>query len=967
MTMPYDKPRTVSIRPLVLRFLLAFLSIFFLAGCGGSQPTLLAANPNGLSSVSLSGKLDLGAPIPHIPVVVSSLNGNTLASATTDSVGEFSIPNFQAPPDFTVIASLGQDLEFATEVRGYDGSGRYVVINAPTSLISRELALHPGQTLEQASAKIRDLLQVPSGRSLEYGIEEAVRQPFSHIAFFQAAAAAGGWSSYRDALLSQAVAPPSIGFRLTRATAQAPMALLDERLRPYLESYLSQRSTKLDLVSHEANPAPSFSVLNEGLLANPSSPELHPQAINLSQVRGSVLTTIAKDLVHTGVEVAKDQIIDVGWTHIADALNLNYGTTRMLEIIQDQLHEITDMLTDLSEQISELSLQTATSTISDDINKIQELFRNLANVNGGSDGIGGTPGTTPGNTTSGTDLANPETPYTKPADVVTLLNTLATFTATVSLSNIQDEMLGTNGTFNILTQNRSNVYSSLGITPTADTGFAPVRSKLILDKLLATVEYYSQVQQNACTVIGELSHVTNANPASDMVSAYHTINSAAISLKKQRGQLPPFFLSDKVVIDLQGGVMWYVDAHEPTDYQTANNNANNFVLDVGNGVVYDDWRIPSDQELYFLQDRARLVNSSQRNPNVKHDGNDSSAGNYGYSAQGLSALGFNPSSLSHIDSDGMLWCYDYSWVNPLFDDGYWTSWPFTFRFNHSNAVIDGGGAAAPTDHISYFYVRSIGKPVYNDDRNAPSGHYPYHWSDVKPGEYSTLGTITSLSYADIVSGKAGVVATYTIKTGGSVTLGGGNASDSYTFPTFTYTGYVDSYHGYGSDYAGPVDLASLIFYEPQTNELSIGYRGDLYWHNTTVGKSSSVPVKASVMSTKGSLISTTGNFNLSSTPVRTLTSIQIWPRNKQYDMTATALSNEHYYCLAYYSDQTIEDVTSSTFWSVARKEGGIPTAARFSTTIPNELLINNTATENLVITASFNGHTDTSSGLAYNT
>lgn len=56
-----------------------------------------------------------------------------------------------------------------------------------------------------------------------------------------------------------------------------------------------------------------------------------------SEIRGRITTSIAIYAAETVRDVAVEQLIDVGWTHIADSLNLNYGTTRMLEVIQDEL------------------------------------------------------------------------------------------------------------------------------------------------------------------------------------------------------------------------------------------------------------------------------------------------------------------------------------------------------------------------------------------------------------------------------------------------------------------------------------------------------------------------------------------------------------------------------------------------------------------------------------------------------
>jgi hypothetical protein len=122
------------------------------------------------------------------------------------------------------------------------------------------------------------------------------------------------------------------------------------------------------------------------------------------------------------------------------------------------------------------------------------------------------------------------------------------------------------------------------------------------------------------------------------------------------------------------------------------------------------------------------------------------------------------------------------------------------------------------------------------------------------------------------------------------------------------------------------------------------------------------------MSTNGNVY-TSSQGNISSngnTPVRSLVDIQVFPRNKEYDMTVVTGQNDKYYCLAYYSDNTVVDVTSTAVFSVTTSSGATPSSAHFSTTVLNELVINNSATENLLIQATFGGQTDSPTALVYN-
>ncbi len=193
------------------------------SGCGstGSDSSALGQSSGGTSSVTgqhlLSGRFFLGAGIPNATITVLGSKGEVLGSTRTGGQGFFSFTGIPLPESFRVTARLDDQFTFASEVRGFSSSGRFIVINVPTSLVSAYLQAQPGD-LAAAERKVAALLGIPSNGDLQTGIEESPFSPFSHIAFFSSALQQGGWPQLRDRLVTS---PTPIGpYLLSRKTAK---------------------------------------------------------------------------------------------------------------------------------------------------------------------------------------------------------------------------------------------------------------------------------------------------------------------------------------------------------------------------------------------------------------------------------------------------------------------------------------------------------------------------------------------------------------------------------------------------------------------------------------------------------------------------------------------------------------------------------------------------------------------------
>ncbi len=95
-----------------------------------------------------------------------------------------------------------------------------------------------------------------------------------------------------------------------------------------------------------------------------------------------------------------------------------------------------------------------------------------------------------------------------------------------------------------------------------------------------------------------------------------------------------------------------------------------------------------------------------------------------------------------------------------------------------------------------------------------------------------------------------------------------------------------------------------------------------------------------------------------------LVQVQMFPRNCEYILTSIPSTSEQYYCLAFYSDDTVEDVTSSATWTLVDDETGQPVSvdpntgqapARFSTQTNGLLILDDTSPEFLRIEVSIGG------------
>ena len=876
---------------------------------------------------TFAGRFDLGAFSPAgVPVEIHDLSGKLLAQSETDAAGNYHFHDFYAPSDFRVTARLSRGQEFSSEVRGFSNSGKVVGLNIPTSLASAYIQSHPGETLESAEARVRRVLHFAPDRPLDQESEESPRSHFSQYAFFVRAAQNGGWPNYRDKLLSlMESGADSPVFTLRRADLEADLSNLAPEIAHALVDLRRDTRFRRSFFSLATHPVPDLFGRVTGTSRNSQEivSENSPQAAVLAKSNFSLLDTLAAHVVDGVV----NQAVDDSWTHVADGLNLNYGTTAKLDAIQDSLNEMQVFLNDLSAHVDQDALFDSASTISQDVSTIATLNNALFSSRASQ------------------YISEKEQPFTRSSPVEALVESLLGFDAEVALRDIQAAMLGLGGQQPYLAAARDNLMTNVyGVNSGPTYGNFGILSNSIVDSSLQPFTYYASYQQLAANILGELSHLgteatTSRNPVTDMNQVSGPIYDAIIATKKQRGLLPFYILQDNVFVDLQSGLMWYTVLQPENSTSGASKAAFNKSVTVRadtqlltkeseqpqglptNSVTftYDDWHLATYDELETLQLRARYLQDTSLRDNSLPGGSDTGVGDYDSAIRSLSAFGFK--GLEALNDNGSMlfaeWSVraDHSWsLNGT--SGFEPNSEFLFNQKLS--------LGATTKARPYLICRNIGQPVfeYNKVNNTtPNTPYPTTdwYRDLVLEEYPILGHVTAVhSVADLSSSQLAASLEWTVNVGGSYTVGVGGSesvklhSRSYTYKARTYDG--QDYNSFALN-----DLNDLVWYTSSDESiLSVTPSGRMYWH-VDPSANPSVSVTGHAYTRDGKEVTYTGT--VSRARAREFLRIQIFPRNRSYEVISGSTKvTEPYYCVAFYTDNTSEDVTGQVTWTLVNDD-----------------------------------------------
>lgn len=893
----------------------------FAAGCGSGTNEVFANSTSSsatISDASLTGRLFLGAQLSGIPIEVRDTKGNSLARTRTGLGGTFMLPKVGLPANFRVVARLSNGDEFQTEVRDFQGEGRSVVVNVPTSLVSGLMSR--GATKAEAEARVAQFFELPSIDSVEYGSDESGTSPFSHVRFFQSASTAGGWNVFRERMLTRLASnDPPEACRLTRQVAEGGFSGLDPLLVQKLERLLG--SNRFQGALRQAAAASLDETLS--LSAGRPTPRVSPR---------SVLARLMESIREVTTAETDQQLRITGWSHILDALTYNYGVTRMVEVNQD-------ILLDQISLVNNSSPATNQGTLSSQIQTVIDLANRVANINGGGDS-GGTP--TPRNPKHGTYIENPGTPYNTPGDVAQLNQDLQTAAYAGQFSLV---LIGCANAASDLLAGVNNANTQSGSVGTPDTGNFPFATQVVYDMAMGPYHYFAGAQQVAVSMVAEQSHVNSPFSFAFINQAVNIANTTANTLKTQRAQMPLSFPSSQVMVDLQGGLIWWMTPLGAADISSARTYARDFRLTLNNGSTWDGWRLPTDEELSLLQDRGRL--SLLRGDAPAIDGRNDPPGYVGGTLRGLVGLGIDDEVIDVFSDDGNAWCD--SWVQD--NSGHWIQTTGYYQLNQDGTRFRPDSST--TNQYPFFIVRNIARPVVIEDPNFPTSS-PYVYGPPAATDFSSLGHMTALSGAGLFNGKFGCSANLRITIGGDFSMGKiGVASDSRSFPQYSYDQTIESYpSGTNFPLQAPLNLANFLAFGTDSSELGVDVEGNPLHH--TNAQFTNVSYNFSVRSSNPTGTSlTTSAQRTDQIPARQLTDISVAPRNRIYPTTG---GKELYHCLAYFDDDTVSDVTSLATWKVDDASSGAP--ATHATFVLIDLIWG-LVPEELTMSATFRGITDT--------
>lgn len=930
------------------------------AGCDSGEDGVAVGGGAGggyQSPSMVTGSFSLGRFVSGGSASLESPQGSVLARTTVGPTGTFIFPKMRLPANFRVRCIPDQTTAaFFTEVQGYDGKGRSVVVNVPTSLASLYLQAHPGEQLESANQRVRRLLGLAEGTSLEYGLSESARSPFSHLAFFVDASRAGGWAALSRDLIA---ALDGVAVNSQAVAVKAP--------------YVAERG---DLTA-------SLQGLETGLSAQVQPLQTYqPLVLSLvGKASKKVLGFVGEHLFSSALDVGTDS----AWTTVAEHLGLNFGTTVALDHIQEQLGEVISDLVSIEATLSDADYSAAVNTLSPSIAYIQTLTEvKDAGVPGSKDGTLAlaVKAADESQLPSNTPLAEPD-----PASPIgSLLSQVTSFVTNVDLNLIQSYQLDGSPTVNMNLLWRKNKVDNV-LAVQADPRFMgfPWRSNQWLDVALQNYSYYGGMQELAGNWLAE-----NARQSTDLGSSINSVadslDSLAVSLKAQRAQFPQYLPSDNVLVDLQFGLMWDTTVQSPQGYNDALATADQHVVqgETQQGkVVYDDWRLPTYYELKALQDRARFYNGGY-DPSVPSN-SQTGYGDTGESTAGLPGLGFvgvsdafTSSENGGKASDGGMWFASY-WYNgqawfstyqyPLHDSqrGQFSE----FEFNHENK--DPNYKDDPNDKRPFLLCRSIGHPLVSpldpkaqpgieSPTSPPEGSYP---SEIEPNpiasaEYPSLGVLTSvLSPVAISLSQAATTLEFTIFLGGDFLTGNESHSESQSVPTVSSKSDLLPYSGSPnqSPKYNPLILLPWFSVTPEDSVVqvsnfppafeagtgvdgfldalnTIGSSGSIIKHTDDSGQISATLVVSGygydsdsdafpvLLQANGSLTQS-GAYENGKT--RQPVQLQISPRNRVYDGTSTfvkgGVATENYNAALFFDNRTVDKKTSMVTWSLVDASG----------------------------------------------
>jgi hypothetical protein len=900
-------------------FLLCVL-FFFGQGCGTSESYVAGAT--GPQAIVCAGRVGVGTPVGGATVVAQTLEGRELARTTTADTGNFVFRGI-TEQRFRVVADSDRfALALAAEVDNSSGDERFVVLNIPTTVVSRFLQSNPGETLDSAEQRFRSLAGIVNDLNLGYGIEESVRCPFSHLSFFRNAEAAGGVESFIENLVAE-----------MGASNQAVQFFFGARFQITPED-LSHDFTQL-------------------------TPELASAMRSLQGDRTLVLgvtTTLAKDVLgFVGEEAASsvlDAGIDTGWTKFAEQVGLNFGTTVALDNIEEELGQVIDQLTDIENEISASEYLDDMNALADEIAFIEALSSDgsgIAEPYGVTAALTSYEGSVPGGQPSDEPLAPTNT-------VNSFIGSLLGFGMAQALTEIADKQVDMN---TLWRENKVDAIINTTVSP--QHGDFPVRSNYWLEIALGNFNYYATYQRVAANWLVEVERQNN-QLGDSVNSVLPTLQSVAAALRQQRSQFPAYQVSDDLLVDLNAGLIWSLQAQGPMTYDDAVSYAASYTVEgtgpSGQTLKVGGFRLPTFEEYRFLNDRARYCKGDIPSGDTPTPVNsDDGVGDYGRVTQGLQRLGFKSvntvftsSSNGGSAEDGGVWYRDYA-TDYIYEGEThaYALWSYTeMELNHESGKSK---VKNDSDERPFLMCRQIFS-VLNDVNGPEATTLPEFFTST-PSElqdktpdfdfYPSYGVLSSVSEAEpITNEKFGAALQFAIESGHSVTIGGEVSHDplfddrtSSVYPTYAGTNFnaLQEFLWFTTD--NPLLTVSSLPPAFPANDSSdnpltyiqalnvFGPVGTLIWNTSDTSNNIQAQVTAHAYGWDGTNfpVELTSNGTVDQLPVddsgqaRQLAIFQVSPRNRIYDTTfaGSSSASERYGATLFFDNKTLASTTDVTW------------------------------------------------------
>ncbi len=856
---------------------LVALCLLLFVGCGSSNATNLSANFSADASTrevrALDGMVFLGQAVPGARVEAKDSSARSLAVTTTDEGGYFHLEGLDNSMELTLVATLpDSSFELLSLVDPDDGKD-FPVLGVPSTLIARYMQDHPEATWPMAEDWFNRLVGASTEQSWGSFLDESEEMPFSHLAFFDYAASRGGVAATVEELLSE-------DLRSDGPAEESPDPRFDMELG--------------DLTANFAGLEPAYAVVANAM----QTPER--ASFSGTDLTGRLLKNIGEGVAGSMLDAG----FEWAWTWVVSSISQNEGPD--IASLQSQIDALGGQVESLRSRLDQAQYQSAVDNLNQAILPLTTKQKQLSVL------------------ALNTRLTNE--PKDAPNGLQNFLNDISTFQVTTSLLTLQNYMLGTDGQTNILSLTLAAKMSSLGVDQQSHFMNMPLRSQPILRDVLRTYDFYAGYQVMACQLIGELSHGAN-NPLAGTQFAVDEIAEAAISLKRQRSQLPQPLPSERVLVDLENGLMWYLDVIGPKSFEGAAAFAGNFRLDAGK-MEYANWRLPNDNELMSLRRRGMSAYvAGETSPEE------------GVTVSGLGRLHFQ--WLDRLANSGQVWSAE---IDP-FGRRHGFLLNKLEESSRLDSYFDYNGA--PRCSI---LVRSVGAnlhtPYYLKFNSTPEP------DPLQLAEAAGLGVPVSVKYVRVPDSAPNApkyyfraITDYAVPVGGGFHYG--RAPNRQRFDLRAVRNSVNL----------STDNNPSFVYESMSANiriLNLPERDGAYlW--TTSGPPNSkefVRARASILGyLEGGIfpaeLSAERPMELSVHSPRALASIRIFPKNRRLKVGVT----QAFTAAGAYSDGTMSDLTNQVDWSVTADDGTPVAGLRMSTSPPGILLMSSPALSTVTVKA----------------